>query len=101
MNQTIKRKSSNTYSKLVGFFLFLTVIAIFVVTHFALAKVHIKIYTDLEEKEASVLIEIQSENNENLSADALIGKIINTDIEITATVASNKETINSSCNPLI
>ncbi|MBT4516354.1 MAG: hypothetical protein HOC78_00460 [Candidatus Komeilibacteria bacterium] len=95
MNQTIKRKSSNTYSKLVGFFLFLTVIAIFVVTHFALAKVHIKIYTDLEEKEASVLIEIQSENNENLSADALIGKIINTDIEITATVASNKETINS------
>ncbi len=95
MNQTIKRKSRNIYSKLVGFFLFLTVIAIFVVTHFALAKVHIKIYTDLEEKEASVLIEIQSENNENLSADALIGKIINTDIEITATVASNKETINS------
>ena len=96
MNQTIKRKSSNVYSRLVGFFLFLTIITIFVVTHFALAKVHIKIYSDVEDKEASVLIEMQSANAPDLAPDALIGKIISTELEITATVASSKETVNSS-----
>jgi hypothetical protein len=96
MNQQIQRKSSNTYSKLVSFFLFLTIIAIFVVTHFALAKVHIKIYNNIETKEASVLVAMQSEDSEKeLASDAILGKIINTELELTATVPSSKEVISS------
>jgi hypothetical protein len=95
MNQQIKRKSSSAYSRLVSFFLFLTIIAIFVVIHFALAKVNIKIYSDVEDKDVSVLIEMQSENATELSPDALIGKIITTDLELTATITSSRETISS------
>jgi len=95
INQPKNRKSSNTYSTLVSFFLFLTIIAIFVVIHFALAKVHIKIYNNLETKEASVLVEMQSEDNEELSNEAILGKIINTELELTASVPSSQETISS------
>lgn len=95
MNQSIKRKNTNVYSKLVGFFLFLTIIAIFVVLHFALAKVKIKIYNNLEEKQSSVLVEVQAENSEDLSPDALIGKILKTEFEIETSVPSSQDVVST------
>jgi len=95
MNQTINRKPNNIYSRLVSFFLFLTIIAIFVVIHFALAKVHIKIYSNLETKEASVLVEMQSEDNPEIPPEAILGKIITTDLELSATVPSNQAVTSS------
>lgn len=95
MNQTINRQPNNVYSKLVSFFLFLTIIAIFVVIHFALAKVHIKIYSNLETKEASVLVEMQAENSPELSAEAILGKIITTELELSASVPSSQEAVSS------
>ncbi|MFA6604703.1 MAG: hypothetical protein WCS88_01785 [Patescibacteria group bacterium] len=95
INQTTKRKSNTAYSKLVSFFLFLTIIAIFVVIHFALAKVQIKIYSNLETKESSVLVEMQAEDSEDISTETILGKIITTELELSATVDSSKETTSS------
>ncbi|MCD4760822.1 hypothetical protein K8R42_02910 [bacterium] len=95
MTKKIKRHKGNIYSKIVGFFLFLTVLAIFVILHFALAKVTIKIYNNLQNKQASVLIEIQSEDATDLSPDAVLGKIIKTEFELSTTVASSQEAVDS------
>lgn len=96
MNQNIHRKSGGFYSKLVSFFLFLTIVAILVVLHFALAKANIKLYNNLDTKEVSVLIEMQSEENQNVSPDAILGKIIITEFELSASVTSSEEMISSS-----
>ena len=57
-------KQNRVYIKIVIFFLFLTLVAIFVIVHFALTKVTIKVYSNLENKTASVLVEIQPESTE-------------------------------------
>ena len=95
MNQTIKRKSGNFYSKLVGFFLLLTIAAIGIVLHFALAKVEIKLETSLDNKEASVLVEMKPEDSQEVSEDSILGKIINTELELSASVTSSQELTNS------
>jgi len=95
MNQNITKKPSNFYSKLVSFFLFLTVIAILVILHFALAKVNIKLYSNLETKEASVLITMKPEDNLEIASDEILGKIITTELELSASVDSSQELTNS------
>lgn len=95
MNQTIKRKPGNFYSKLVSFFLVLTIVAIGIVLHFALAKAQIKLYTGLESKEASVLVEMKPENSQEISDDNILGKIISTELELTASIPSSQEMTNS------
>lgn len=95
MNQNITKKPSNFYSKLVSFFLLLTVIAILIIVHFALAKVNIKLYSNLEEKEASVLITMKPEDDLEIASDEILGKIITNELELTASVDSNEELTNS------
>lgn len=95
MNQHIKRKAGNFYSKLVSFFLLLTIVAIGVVLHFALAKVNIKLYNNLENKEVSVLITMQAEDSQDIAPDAILGKIISNDLELSASVTSSQEMISS------
>ena len=89
------RKKGNVYSKVVIFFFILTLIAIFMIVNFALAKVKIRIYNNLETKDSSVLVEMQPENAQELSPDAILGKIINTEFEISATATSSKEVTSS------
>ncbi|MBU1202934.1 hypothetical protein KKH39_02745 [Patescibacteria group bacterium] len=85
------RAKGNIYSKVVIFFFFLTLVAILMIVHFALAKVKIKIYNNLENKTGSVLVEMQSEDTTEISPDAILGKIINTEFEISANIKSSQE----------
>ncbi len=57
MTNSIKPKKTNLYPKIVGFFLALTIIAIFVVIHFALAKVTITLKSQYQEKNQTALAE--------------------------------------------
>lgn len=93
MTNSIQPKKNNFYSKLVSFFLVLTVIAIFVVLHFALAKVTIKINSQQEEKTNSVLVELKPEESGELSPDIILGKIINTEFEASASIDSQKQEV--------
>ncbi|MBT6691384.1 hypothetical protein HOB10_03570 [Candidatus Parcubacteria bacterium] len=95
MTKRTKPNKGNVYVKIVGFFLFLTIVAIFVILHFALSKVTITINSVLEEKQASVLVEMQSENTEEMSSDILLGKIISVEFELNTTTASNQEEVPS------
>ncbi len=86
-----KKKKNNIYTRIVTVFLILTILAIFVILHFALAKVTIKIYNHLENKQLQGIIEVQSENDENISPNSILGKIITVENEITVTVPSSQE----------
>lgn len=91
-----KLKNHNTiYVKIVSFFLLLTISAIFVILHFALSKVTIKIYSNLENVENSILVEMQSENDDTISSDAILGKIMKTEFELNATSSSSYEVVPS------
>lgn len=90
-----KKKTNNVYTRIVTIFLMLTIIAIFVVLHFALAKVTIKIYSHLENKQLSGIIEVQSESTDNISPDNILGKIITVENELTVTIASSQNSIES------
>lgn len=95
MNQTSKSPKGNIYSKIVGFFLFLTIAAIFVILHFALSKVTITIKNQTGTKEGSVLVELRPESEAGLGSDMLIGKIISTEIELEVSVPSGQEVVES------
>ena len=90
-----KNKKNNIYTKIVTIFLILTILAIFVILHFALAKVTIKIHNSLEEKELYTIIEVQLENEENISPDSILGKVITFENELTVTVPSSQEMVSS------
>ena len=92
---TNKAKSNNVYVKIVGFFLFLTIVAIFAILHFALAKATIKIFSQTDTNTGSVLVEMQAENSEEKSPDAILGKIISTEFELETTVPSSQENVPS------
>ncbi len=90
---TKKSKKNTTYTKIVGFFLFLTIVAIFTVMHFALAKVTIKIYGKVDNKIEEVLIEMESENVLEKKEDSILGKIIKTEFDLETSIPSNQETV--------
>ncbi len=95
MTNQVLAKRNTVYSKIVTFFLLLTIAAIFIVLHFALAKVTIKINSNLETKQENILVEMQAENATNISAEAILGKIITTDFELSATTTSQMEQVES------
>ena len=88
-------KQNRVYIKIVIFFLFLTLVAIFVIVHFALTKVTIKVYSNLENKTASVLVEIQPESTEQISSEAILGKILTTEFKLETSVPGNEEVTQS------
>jgi len=90
-----KKKTNNVYTRIVTMFLILTVIAIFVVLHFALAKVTIKIYSHLEDKQLNGIMEVQSENTDNISQDSILGKVITVENELTIKIPSSQSSIES------
>jgi len=95
MTNSIQPKRTNLYPKIVGFFLVLTIGAIFVVLHFALAKVTISLENQSQEKSNSVLVELKSEESDELSPDIILGKIIETEFEAEASIDSQKENVPS------
>ena len=90
-----KQKKNNIYTRIVTIFLIFTILAIFVILHFALAKVTIKIYKQASNKELNGLIEVQSENDFALSPEAILGKIITVENELTVTVPSSQEMVSN------
>lgn len=92
---TKRPKSSNVYVKIVGFFLFLTIAAIFAILHFALAKVTVKIFSQTDITNGTVLVEMQPENTEDPAPDTILGKIISTEFEIESTMPSSQEEVPS------
>ncbi len=84
--QEVKRSGTRIYTKIVGLFLILTIAAIFLILHFALAKATIKIYSDLTDKTSTVLVEIQPEDTLEVSPEAIFGKIIPTEFELEVSV---------------
>lgn len=87
MNAKYQTKQ-NVYGKIVAFFLIVVIAAIFVIFHFALAKVTINIYSQVSDKEYSSLIEMRPENSQDISADNILGKFLNKEIELTVTIPS-------------
>lgn len=87
MNSKYQNKQ-NVYGKIVAFFLIVVIAAIFIIFHFALAKVHIKIYSQVTETEYSSLIEMWPENSLEISADHVLGKLLNKEFELTVSVPS-------------
>ncbi|MFA5127347.1 MAG: hypothetical protein WC465_05135 [Patescibacteria group bacterium] len=73
------------YIKLVSFFLLLTIAAIFLILHFALSRVTIKIYSQIETKSGKAVITMQPETKDSLAPNSVIGKIISTDLTLSAT----------------
>lgn len=85
------KTKQSIYTKIVGFFLILTVAAIFVILHFALAKVTIKAYSPTETKTYSGLVELLPENSLEATAENLLGKIITKELELTVSVPASQE----------
>lgn len=83
------------FSKLVAFFLFLTILAIFVIFHFAAAKATITIYGQIQEQEYSTLIEMVPENSQSLSSNQIFGKILEQSFESEVSVESEFSSTNS------
>jgi hypothetical protein len=92
MTSQIKTKNS-VYVKIISFFLVLTIGAIFLILHFALSKATITIFSRNEDQNKQIIIALQAENTGSVSNDALIGKIINVDLELEASAPSNSESI--------
>lgn len=80
MTPGLNKRSNKIYSRIVIIFLILTIMAIGLVLHFALAKATIKIQGYQEERPANVLLEIQPEGTGS-SPEAIFGKILNTSFE--------------------
>ncbi len=92
MTSKIKTKNS-IYVKIISFFLILTIGAIFLILHFALSKATITIFSRDENQNKQVVVALQSENTDNVANDAVIGKIINVELELEASAPSNSESI--------
>jgi hypothetical protein len=92
---TRQHNKQRTYSKIVGLFLLLTIAAIFIIIHFALAKVTIKIYSQVGQQDYSGLVEMLPENSLEISGDKLLGRLINQELELTATVPSQETALQS------
>src|SRR3989339_562266 len=76
------------FSKMVGFFLILTILAIFVIFHFAAAKATIKIYGQIQEQDYKTLIEMLPENSQALATNQIFGKILTQEIESEMTTST-------------
>lgn len=83
--------ANKIYGRIVIFFLILTVAAIFLVLHFALAKATITIDGYQQDREANVLVELKPEGSE-VSAESIFGKILTTEVEPAVSVAVNATT---------
>ena len=92
---TNKNNKQRTYSKIVGLFLLLTIAAIFVIVHFALAKVTIKIYSQVSQQDYNGLVEMLPEHSLEISSDKVLGRLINKELELTATVPSQETALQS------
>ena len=84
------RTKQKVYSKIVGLFLLLTIAAIFIIMHFALAKVTIKIYSQVEQKDYNGLIELLPENSLDITETNILGRLMKKELELTVTVPSEK-----------
>ncbi|MCB9802817.1 hypothetical protein H6761_02240 [Candidatus Nomurabacteria bacterium] len=82
------KTKQNVYGKIVAFFLILVIAAIFIIFHFALAKVTIKIYSQVKNLEYSSLVELWPENSLEVSADKILGKVIHQEFELSVSVPS-------------
>jgi hypothetical protein len=89
------RNPNGVYIKIVSFFLLLTIASIFLILHFALAKVTISVKKSLEEKTATLLLEVQAETSNPLKTGALLGKIMTTEFELTTTLPTTAQTTTS------
>ncbi|PWB39108.1 MAG: hypothetical protein C3F02_00610 [Parcubacteria group bacterium] len=91
MSPNNHNRASKIYSRIVFFFLILTIVAIGVVLNFALAKATIKIKGYTVDQEADVLVEVLPEGSE-ASSDQVLGKILNTsfDAEVSQEVSQTK-----------
>ena len=78
--------------KMVGFFLILTVLAIFVIFHFAASKATIKIYGQIQEQDYKTLIEMLPENSQALATNQIFGKILTQEIESEVSIDSEMTT---------
>jgi hypothetical protein len=76
-----KPKQNRVYIKIVSIFLVLTILAIFIVIHFAVSKVTIKIYANLANKTDSVLVEMLPETSPDITAQSFLGKIMTVEFE--------------------
>ena len=94
MTSQIKTKNS-IYVKIISFFLVLTIGAIFLILHFAMSKATIKIFSQAENQNKQIIITLQAENTENISPEALLGKIMSIDLELEASAPSASENIPS------
>ena len=86
-----KNKINNIYTRIVTIFLVLTILIIFIILHFALAKVTIKINSNIENKELNGIIKVESENNKNISKDSILGKIIKVENELLISIPSSQK----------
>ena len=80
------------FSKMVGFFLILTIVAIFVIFHFASAKATIKIYGQIQEQDYKTLIEMLPENSQTLATNQIFGKLLTQSVESETSVESEMTT---------
>jgi hypothetical protein len=90
-----KRNTNRVYVKIVSVFLVLTVLAIFIVIHFAVSKVTIKIYANLANKTDAVLVEMMPETSPDITAESFLGKIITVEFETELSSPSTIKTVES------
>lgn len=76
------------YAKIIITLLVLTVAAIFLILHFALAKATIKIFSQIENKSQKIIIPLQVENPDQVNNEALLGQILNTEFELATIIPS-------------
>jgi hypothetical protein len=80
------------YTKIIIALLVLTVAAIFLILNFALTKTTIKIFSQVENKSEKIIIPLQAENSENVNNEAILGKILNTELELATSIPSQSTT---------
>lgn len=76
------------YSKIIIALLVLTVVAIFLILHFALAKATIKIFSQIENKSEKITIPLQIENDGQVNTEAILGQILSTQLELNISIPS-------------
>lgn len=90
------------YAKIIIALLILTVVAIFLILHFALTKATIKIFSQVENKTEKIIIPLQVENNQQLNTEAILGQILNTQLEVAVSVLSQStSTLSDSAQSLV
>jgi len=96
MTPAVKRSNRNKiYSKIVTFFLILTIAAIFIIAHFALSKATITINSTAETTNDSVLIEMLPADSQEIPVDSIRGQILETDFELTVSVPTSQIVVNT------